>query len=91
MTRPRAACGPATRCQLLHQKRIRQSVKPIPAHALRLIAARDRQHLRHARQVVVKGRIETRHLHQIGKPAMKCLGQQDLFRQMFGIERLKLV
>jgi hypothetical protein len=31
---------------------------------------------------MVKGRIETRHLHQIGKPVMKCLCQQDLFRQL---------
>ena len=70
-----------------HQKRIRQSVKPVPPHSLRFVAARDRQQLGHARQVMVKSRVETGHLGQVGKAAMKRLGQQDLLRQMLGIER----
>ena len=35
---------------------------------------------------MVKSRVETGHLGQIGKPAMKRLGQQDLLRKMLGIE-----
>ena len=66
-------------------------MKPIPAHTLRLIASRDGKHLCHARQVVMKGGIEAGHLQKIGKPVMKCLSQEDFFRQMIGIERLKLV
>ena len=72
--------------QFFHEKRIRQAVKPIAPHPLRFIAARDRQQPGHARQVMVKSRVETRHLGQVGKPAMKRLGQQDLLRQMLGIE-----
>ena len=72
--------------QFSHQKRIRQPVKPVPAYALRLVAARDRQQLGHARQVMVKSRVETGHLRQVGKSAMKRLGQLDLFRQMLRIE-----
>ena len=72
--------------QFVHQKRIRQTVKPIAPHPLRLVAARDRQQSRHARQVVVKSRVETRYLRQVGKSAVKRLGQQDLLRQMLRIE-----
>ena len=72
--------------QFSHQKRIRQPVKPVPPHALRFVAARDRQQLGHARQVMVKSRVETRHLGQVRKSAMKRLGQQDLLRQMLRIE-----
>ncbi len=72
--------------QFAHEERIRQSVKAIPPHAERLVAARNRQHLRDPRQVMVKGRVEARHLGQIGKSALKRLGQQNLLRQMLGIE-----
>ena len=40
---------------------------------------------------MVKSRVETRHLGQIRKSAMKRLGQQDLFRHMVGIERTELL
>ena len=73
--------------QFSHQKRIRQPVKPVPPHPLCFVAARDRQQPGHARQVMVKSRVETRHLGQVRKSAMKRLGQQDLLRQMLGIER----
>ena len=72
--------------QFLHEKRVGQPVKAVPPHALRLVAARDRQHPRHARQVMVKRRVEARHLRQVGKAVVKRLGQQDLLRQMLGIE-----
>jgi hypothetical protein len=72
--------------QFPHEKRIRQSMKPVPAHPLRFVAARDWQQPRHARQVMVKRRVETRHLGQLRKSAMKRLGQQDLLRQMLRIE-----
>ena len=86
MTRPVVAARVAEACEFFHQKRIRQPMKPVPPYALRLVAARDRQHLRHARHVMVKSRVETRHLGQVRKPAMKRLGQQDLLRQMVRIE-----
>ena len=35
---------------------------------------------------MVKSRVETRHLGQVRKSAMKRLGQQDLLRQMLRIE-----
>ena len=76
--------------QFAHQKRVRQSVKPIPPHSLRFVAARDRQQLGHARQVMVKSRIEARHLGQVREAAMKLLGQQNLLRQMLGIEGTEL-
>ncbi len=60
--------------QLSHEKRIRQPVKAVPPHPLRFVAARNRQQLGHARQVMVKSRVETRHLGQVGKSAMKRLG-----------------
>ena len=37
----------------------------------------------------MKSRVETRHLGQIGKPAMKCLDQQNLVRHVFRIEWTK--
>jgi hypothetical protein len=39
---------------------------------------------------MVKCRVETRHLGQIRKSAMKRLGQQDLLRQMLRIEWTEL-
>ena len=36
--------------QLFHQERIRQPVKPVPPHALRFVAAGDRQQAGHARR-----------------------------------------
>ena len=72
--------------QFSHEKRVRQSVKPVPPHPLRFVAARDWQHLGHARQVMVKSRVETRHLGQVRKAPMKRFGQQDLLRQMLRIE-----
>ena len=72
--------------QFSHEKGIRQPVKPVAPHPLRFVAARDRQQPGHARQVMVKSRVETRHLGQVGKSAMKRLGQQDLLRQMLRIE-----
>ncbi len=91
MTRPRAAFRPSQTGQFFHQKRIRQPVKTVPPHPLCLVPTRDRQQLRHARQVVVKGSVETCHLGQVGKPVMKRLGQQDLLRQMLGIEKAEPV
>ena len=61
-------------------------MEPISSHPLRFVAARDRQQPGHARQVVVKSRVETGHLGQVRKSAMKRLGQQDLLRQMLRIE-----
>ena len=40
---------------------------------------------------MVKSRVETRHLGQVGEPPVKRLGQQDLLRKMLGIERTELV
>ena len=77
--------------QFSHEKRIRQPVKPVPPNPLRFVAARDRQQPGHTRQVMVKRRVETCHLGQIGKSAMKRLGQQDLLRQMLRIEWTKSV
>ena len=64
-------------------------MKPVPPHALCLIAARDRQQLRHPGQIVVKRGVETGHLGQVGKPVMKRLCQQYLLRQMLGIKWIK--
>ena len=86
MTRPSCRFGSGQAREFFHQKRIRQSVKPVAPYPLRFVAARDRQQPRHARQVMVKRRVETRHLRQVGKAAMKRLGQQDLLRQMLRIE-----
>ena len=77
--------------QFSHEKRIRQSMKPVPPHALRLVSARNRQQLGHTRQVMVKSGVKTRHLRQVRKSAMKRFGQQDLFRQMLRIEWTKPV
>ena len=77
--------------QFSHKKRIRQSVKSVPPHPLRFIAARDRQQSGHTRQVMVKSRVETCHLGQVRKSAMKRLSQQDLLRQMVRIECTELV
>ena len=40
---------------------------------------------------MVKSRVETRHLGQVRKSAMKRLGQQDLFRQMVRIKWTELL
>jgi hypothetical protein len=61
-------------------------VEPVPPHSLRFVAARDRQQPGHARQIMVESRIETRHLGQIRKSAMKRFGQLDLLRQVVRIE-----
>jgi hypothetical protein len=55
--------------QLSHQKRVGQPMKPIPPHPFRFVAARDRQQARHARQVMMKGRVEARYLGHVGEIA----------------------
>ena len=77
--------------QFAHQERVGQPVKPIPPHALCLVAARDRQQLGHTRQVMVKSRVEAGHLRQVGKAAMKRFGQLDFFRQVLRIEWFELM
>jgi hypothetical protein len=64
-------------------------MKTISPHPLRLVTARDRQQPRHAREMMMKGRVETGDLRQIGKTVMKRLGQQNLLRQMLRIKRSK--
>ena len=91
MTRPCAASASGEAGQFAHQELVRQPVESVPPHALRLVAARDRQQLGHARQVMVKRGVEARHLGQVGKPPMKRLDQQDLLRQMLGVEGTELV
>jgi len=72
--------------EFFHQIRIGQAVKPVPPHSLRFVAARDRQQTGNGWQVLVKSRIETRHLRQFRKAPMKRLGQQNLLGQMLRIE-----
>ena len=48
--------------EFFHQEGVRQSVKAVPSHALCFVASRDRQELRHARHIMVKSRVEARHL-----------------------------
>ena len=55
-------------------------------HEPALITKEMVQELRHARHIMVKSRVETRYLGQIGKSAMKRLGQQNLLRHMVRIE-----
>ena len=76
MTRPRAASRPGEARKLLHQERVRQPVKAVAPHAPRLVAARDRQHPGHARQIVVKRGVEARDLRQVGKPPMERLASR---------------
>ena len=77
---------PGCPSQLAHQERVRQAVKAVPPHPLRFVAARDRQQPGHARQVMVKRRVETRHLRQVWKAPVERLGQQDFLGQMFRIK-----
>jgi hypothetical protein len=77
--------------QFSHEKFVRQPVKAVPSHSLSFVTARDRQQLGDARHVMVKSRVETRHLGQVRKSAMKRPRQQDLLRQMLRIEWTKLV
>ena len=72
--------------QLTHEKRIRQPMKTVTPYPKRFVASRDRQQVGDSRQFMVKGGVETRHLRQVREATMKRLGQQDLFREMLGIE-----
>ena len=63
-------------------------MKTVAPHTLLFVAARDRHYLCHAGKVVVKSRVETRHLGQVRKPVMERLSQLDLLRQVLGVERL---
>jgi hypothetical protein len=60
--------------EFAHQIGIRQSVKSVPPHSLRFVTARDGQDLGNAWHVMVKSRIEARHLGQGREAAMKLLG-----------------
>src|SRR5512141_2109343 len=66
-------------------------MKPIAVNSLCIIPAGNRQETGHAGHVPMERRIKTSYLRQIGKPAMKRLGQLDLFRQVLRIERLELM
>ncbi len=52
-------------------------MKPISSHPLRFIAAGDWQYFSHTRQVMVKSSVETSHLRQVRKSAMKRLNQAE--------------
>ena len=79
--------GPGDAGEFLHQIRERQPMKSIPPHAFRFQPARKRQHSRDAGQVVMKSRIEARHLRQIGTLPAECLDQADLGRQVVRVPR----
>ena len=66
-------------------------MKAVTPDAQLFEAARDRRDLRRAQQVMMERGVETRNLRHVGETALKRLGEQDFFRQMFGIERLKLL
>ena len=51
----------------------------------RLVPPRDRDDLGDARQVVMEGRIEARHLRQLGIEAQERLDRPDLAGQVVGV------
>ena len=79
----------ASRCalELLHQIRIRQSVKPVPLHALRFESARNGNLRRDPRHAVVKCGIKAGDLRHGGMAVADRLDQRDFTRKMLGNKR----
>ena len=73
--------------QLFHKIGVGQAVEPIPPDPLLLIAARDRQHARDRRQMLMKPRVEAGHLLRIGIAVGKGLNQREFRRKMLRIVR----
>ena len=84
MTRPRAASGPPSGLALPSGRRTkgRGSRSDGPR---RLVTPRDRYDLGDARQIVMEGRIEARHLRQLGIETPERLDRLDLAGKVVGV------
>jgi hypothetical protein len=72
--------------QLAHQIRVRQAVESEPADAVVEIPARNRQQLRHARQIAMKGGVQARDLRHAGERSAERADQRDFLREVRRIE-----
>ena len=68
------------------QEGVRQPVEAVATYALRLVAPRNRQKPGHARQVVMKRRIEAGDLRQLRKALFEGLDQPQLFREVLWVD-----
>lgn len=66
--------------QLLHEERIRQTMKPIALYTLRLVASRYRQYPGDLRHIAMKSGVEACHLRQTWKSLAKQIDQGKLGR-----------
>ena len=73
--------------QLVHQELVRQAVEPVAAHARLLVAPRNGEQLRHARQACVERGVEAGDLRQTRATACERLDHGDLARKMRRVER----
>src|SRR4051812_6347291 len=77
--------------QLAEEVLARQAVKPVTTDTLAFEAAGNRQQLRDSRELMVECGIKAGDLRHLRKAAMKSLGQENLLRQVFRIERAELM
>ena len=85
MTRPSGRLRAGDPGQLLHQIGVGEAVEAVATDPGRLVPPRDRDDLRDARQVVMEGRVEARHLGQLGIEAQERLDRSDLAGQVVGV------
>ena len=62
-------------------------MKAVTPDAFGVVAPRNGQQLRDARQVMMESRVETGDLRQLREPLVKRFGQQDFLRRMFRVKR----
>src|ERR1700722_18327311 len=62
-------------------------MKTVATDSGRLVPPRDRNHLRHAREVVMERGIEARHLRQLDIKAQECINRSELAGQVVGVVR----
>ena len=88
---PRSGLGARDARELLHQVGIRQPVKAVAAQALVGVAPRQRQQLRHARQIMMKRGVEAGDLRQSGEALRERFRELQFLRQVLGIERTQFL
>ena len=78
--------GISKACEFFHEEFIRQTVKAVTTNARHLVATGNREHARHARQILMERRVEAGDLRQVGKAFPQRHNEIDFRRQVFGSE-----
>ena len=75
------------RAGLCYEVLVRQAMKALTLHAFVVVAARNRQQLRHPRHRAVKRSVKTCNLRRVREFLCENFHERDFSRKMFRVER----